>query len=149
MFEFVIVFLKGLLVPLRATPPTAEQIQAFDDYEDTYGFSSNPSPTENYEMAVEWHEGMIADFSLWTLFQWRLSVAWMPFAHGEQRLLGERLSRWLMPDLWSIRAAKSRAERIAKQNRARRTKQQQAISRDERAAMYRELADIKIEKEGF
>jgi hypothetical protein len=146
VLAFVIVFLKGLLVPLRATPPTAEQIEAFEDYEDNYGFSSNPSPTEIYEMAVEWHEGMIADFSLWTLFQWRLSVAWMPFARGEQRLLGERLSRWLMPDLWSIRGAKSRAERIAKQERAAR---RAARAQAERAEMIAELVDIKISKEGF
>jgi len=101
----VLVWVKGLLVPLHDTPPTEDEIVAYADYEDMHGYCMYPSPTERYEDAVAWRDGML-EFSLFTLLRWRLAVAWMPFCKGETRLIGEWASRKLFPDLWRIRREK-------------------------------------------
>jgi hypothetical protein len=136
VFAFVLMFLKGLLVPLRSTVPTPEDEQAFLDYEDESGnYGLYPSPMERHLDAVDWRKDMLR-LSFRTLLRWRLAVAWMPFCRSEQRLLGEWLSRRLMPDLY--------AERRRRWNR-----EHAAQAKSERAEMYAELAAIKIEREGF
>lgn len=118
MFEFVIMFVKSLLVPLRTAPPTAAQIQAFEDYEDEHGWVTHtPSPTEIYEMDMEWVSEM-RELPLWTLLRWRLAVAWMPFCKGgsERRLIGEWASRKLFPNLYSREAMRRRARGRRKVN---------------------------------
>jgi hypothetical protein len=137
VFAFLVLFLKHLLVPLNSTAPTVEDEQAFLDYEDESGNHGRyPSPSERHADAVEWRDGM-CELRFGTLLRWRLAVAWMPFCGTrEQRLIGERLSRRLFPDLYAERR-KLRVRRAAEE------------ARSERAEMYAELAAIKIEKEGF
>jgi hypothetical protein len=78
---------------------------------------------------------------LWALLRWRLAVAWMPFQGGrERRLVGERVSRWLMPDLWALRHKRRLAER-AERIRAK--------AEAERTEAFRALANIKVDKEGW
>jgi hypothetical protein len=109
MLTFVLLFLKRLLVPLHASVPTAEEIQAHEDYEEARAcYGQYPSPQEAYRDAVDWRDGMTADYSLYVLLRWRLSVAWMP-GFPKRRLLGERCSRWLRPDLHRMHRAHRKA----------------------------------------
>jgi hypothetical protein len=117
LVSIVVLLVKDMLVPLNSKAPTEAEEQAFLEFEDTHGnYGMYPSPAERHADALDWKREML-EFSLWTLLRWRLAVAWMPFCRGEQRLVGERLSRWLMPNLWEIRRQRRLAERAAKERR--------------------------------